>query len=236
MDWKSNGDAAFQRSKAYKLFSCLFSFPDGPFFEFMEKGEFLSEMKIALERMGNSAPSLLSTLASSTEESSRFGMNTLQEEYLRLFEDPGQGSLLHEALYADFPQEKMADIAGFYRAFGVDFSQRPDHIGAELEFMHLLTAKEAQASIGENRENVELCLDAQRKFLSSHLGRWIQPMAEGIRSRGGFFYECFAKSVMEWLNMESEYLGITLARVEVPVLKSVEKDEMACPGGRDERV
>lgn len=71
----------------------------------------------------------------------------------------------------------LADLAGFYRAFGLeiaaDASGRPDHITAECEFMSALCSKEAHADGQGDRENTDICLDAQRTFLRDHLARWL---------------------------------------------------------------
>lgn len=79
---------------------------------------------------------------------------------------------------------ELADVAGFYRAFGVEVepgTERPDHVAIELEFMHLLAVKEAVAR-GEDAddERVAVCRDAARSFLRDHLGRWTSRLAERL--------------------------------------------------------
>jgi TorA maturation chaperone TorD len=74
---------------------------------------------------------------------------------------------------------EMADVAGFYKAFGVvvdegsEGGERVDHITAELEFMNLLAVKESLA-LQEKGEgtHAKTCRDASRAFLRDHLGRW----------------------------------------------------------------
>lgn len=76
-----------------------------------------------------------------------------------------------------FQPHRLADLAAFYRAFGLemadDAGERHDHLCVELEFMCVLAAKEAWAL--EHRPGTEAlttCRQAQRKFLREHLGRW----------------------------------------------------------------
>lgn len=71
----------------------------------------------------------------------------------------------------------LADVCAFYRAFHVEPSavrrERADHVAVELEFMHLLSSKEAHARrSGHGSAAVAICEDAQREFLRAHLGRW----------------------------------------------------------------
>ena len=87
---------------------------------------------------------------------------------------------------------RMADVAGFYRAFGVEVSddrrERPDHIALELEFMSYLIAKETralEAGGAEAAERAEICRDAQRKFFAEHLGWWLPAFAMALRRKAG---------------------------------------------------
>ena len=104
----------------------------------------------------------------------------LEQSYHDTFEPTGGLRCApHETSHAaDSPQEalvrtfQLADIAGFYRAFGVEVTpetERVDHISVELEFMHLLALKEALAEAQENLEGVAICRDAARSFLREHL-------------------------------------------------------------------
>jgi nitrate reductase assembly molybdenum cofactor insertion protein NarJ len=80
--------------------------------------------------------------------------------------------------------QELADIAGFYRAFGLQTGaavrERPDHLATELEFMYLLMLKEAYAATNSMPEQAEICIDAQRKFLQDHLARWIGPFCRSL--------------------------------------------------------
>ena len=90
---------------------------------------------------------------------------------------------LNEIEYGDLKADpllqphRLADLAAFYRAFGLDVSddagERHDHLGLELEFMTVLAAKEAYAlAQGLSRADLETCRAAQKQFLREHLGRW----------------------------------------------------------------
>jgi len=75
--------------------------------------------------------------------------------------------------------EQMADVAGFYRAFGVEaHGQRPDGLPMELEFAYLLALKEAYAREHHSRNRVAICRRAERAFYHDHLGRWGYAVAD----------------------------------------------------------
>ncbi len=108
-------------------------------------------------------------------------LETLQREYDLLFSLSVAGGLPpYETEYGlkdiFMKTQRMADISGFYRAFGMEVStathQRIDFIGTELELMHWLTLKESHAEAIGLQEATHLCHDAAAKFLEEHLGRW----------------------------------------------------------------
>ena len=80
----------------------------------------------------------------------------------------------------------LADLAGFYRAFGLEIAQdatgRPDHITAECEFMSALCLKEAHAHSQSDQENADICLDAERAFLRDHLARWLPAFVHHVEA------------------------------------------------------
>lgn len=182
------------RARAYRTLARLFLPPTDSLRGDLR--EDLEELESALERLGlcertrRLARRLRRVLPSS-------GGDGLRRAYDRLFEaSGGLACPPHEASLApDSPQEgltrtfEMADVAGFYRAFGVEVvpgGERPDHLVAELEFMHLLALKQAIASSEQDGgEHAILCHDAARAFLHDHLFRWIPRFAERLETVGG---------------------------------------------------
>lgn len=102
------------------------------------------------------------------------------------------GSLCYETEYG-LPHEyrqsqEMADLAGFYRAFGFDtgggIRERPDHVAVELEFMCALGLKEAYALEQLEEARAEICREAQANFLRDHLGRWFGLFEQSMDRNG----------------------------------------------------
>ena len=141
----------------------------------------------------------------------------LQAEHRRSF--GLVGSLCYETEFGlphEFRQsQELADIAGFYRAFGFNVGgsvhERPDHLAVEIEFMHVLALKEAYAIHSGIAEHAEVCADAQRKFLQDHLGRWVEPFAQSLaRSAGEGVYVSLARFAAAFVLSEAARLGVTL--------------------------
>lgn len=95
----------------------------------------------------------------------------------------------------------LADISGFYHAFGVTASrqnpERPDHIVHELEFMAVLIglARRAdQADFPNRDERLGTCIDAQQRFLRDHLTWWTPAFATLLcRENLGGYYDGVAR-------------------------------------------
>ncbi len=103
----------------------------------------------------------------------------------------------------------LDEIAGFYRAFGADTggsrSDRPDHAGAELEFLAFLAAKRAAASNADERN---LCRGAEDAFLAEHLGRWLPALCRRTQEGATGFYSALARLGERFIAEELAHRGI----------------------------
>lgn len=110
-----------------------------------------------------------------------------QAEYLRVFErgtvppyEASQSGSAAQPLGGPNVQT-IADVAGFYRAFGFEArGERPDHLSAQLEFLALACVLEAHARLANLQEEAEVCARAREIFLNDHLS-WVEPFAERVR-------------------------------------------------------
>jgi TorA maturation chaperone TorD len=114
-----------------------------------------------------------------------------------------------------FRAQQLADVAGFYRAFGLTGArarpERPDHIALELEFMAHLLLKQRLADDGSpaGSERAEVCADAARRFFRDHLAWWGSSFATGLRRRaGGGLYAGVGRTLAAFLPAERGRLGV----------------------------
>jgi len=170
----------------------------------------------------------------------------LRDTYCDLFVNlhPGAGVPPYETEYTsgvnDFlKNQDLADLMGFYRAFGLDLgqgerlSERPDHIAVELEFMHFLCWKEALARTENIAAHIEICQDAERKFLGDHLGRWADRFAERVEgSTPVEFFLAITSLLRLAVKQEAALMELTLEPIQcLPVLPGNPGHEMACELG-----
>ncbi|MCC6907104.1 MAG: molecular chaperone TorD family protein [Phycisphaerales bacterium] len=82
---------------------------------------------------------------------------------------------------------QMADVGGFYRAFGVqpggDRPERPDHVATELEFVALLHEKMRIALAAGEAEHAQICREALDSFVRDHAGWWMPTFARCVQRR-----------------------------------------------------
>ena len=126
----------------------------------------------------------------------------------------------------------LADVAGFYAAFGVtpaaQHADIEDHVGAELELMSVLALKEAHALAEGRDEAAVVTRAAEATFVSEHLGRWGEAFAARLEATAGpGFYPAAGALLAAWIGEECDTLGVTPARVEG--VAAAEAAAFTCP-------
>ena len=132
--------------------------------------------------------------------------------------------------------QALADIAGFYAAFGLEPSsahpERHDHIVLELEFMALLLDMERRAiqhDLPNGCDKAVVCHDAQSRFLKEHLAWWAPAFCKLLaRESSGGFYEGVALLLAAFVPAERSLLGIEAATRTVSPSAAERPDE--CEG------
>jgi TorA maturation chaperone TorD len=150
---------------------------------------------------------------------------------------PYETEYIHSKL--DFQRSNgLADIAGFYRAFGLQRSpthpERHDHIALELEFMAYVTGLERLALSDDDPELQErgaICSRAQARFLEEHLAWWAPAFAKLLaRQDPNGFYEAAGSFLSALIPAERALLGVeTKARQELTAASTIERPEL-CEG------
>jgi DMSO reductase family type II enzyme chaperone len=162
--------AAATRCSLYRCLATAFSFPTPELSEAFASGSFLDELLAAADAL----PFPLA-VDDSLRGDPALAHEELQQEYIRLFEvGPGRPPCpLYEGSHSSGRMKTLEELVRFYEHFGLrsETGDLPDHLCAELEFMHYLAFKEA-AALSTGADSLPYRL-AQRDFLRRHLCRWL---------------------------------------------------------------
>lgn len=190
------GADALARSRLYQLLSMLFRYPTPALFDILTDGDYLGELVETIEASPHHANPRMGAFVESVDklQASLAGMSYQDYEVLfaQTFEvgEPQPPCPPYEGLQRKaLPRNAtMLNIAAFYKHFGLAIEQQennhelPDHISAELEFLHFLTFKEAQAREEADTELLTGYVLAQNDFLQRHLFPWVPDFADKIES------------------------------------------------------
>ncbi|MBX9790516.1 MAG: molecular chaperone TorD family protein [Pirellulales bacterium] len=110
-----------------------------------------------------------------------------------------------------YRSQQMADVAGFYRAFGLEPGseprERPDHLCLELEFMSLVLLKKRLADSADDGATV--CQEACRAFMRDHLSWWAPSFAVGLRRKAEQgLYAALGQTLAALLPVDRARLGV----------------------------
>jgi TorA maturation chaperone TorD len=228
-------ERALGRSKLYLLISWSMLYPeDDEFLDYLQSGEFVEDGRSAIESMGQVLDGVggergktkLAAIAKHTDqierwvaaECSNWQLSDLQAEHRRVFSNViTLDCPPYETLFGNdhvFGQAHvMGDIAGFYKAFGVELSkdihERMDHLSVELEFMHFLAYKESYARCHDGADKIQIVVDAQKKFVKEHIGRWVPLFARMLAKKADSgFFRFMADLSSDWMDFDAAYLGV----------------------------
>ncbi len=200
----------FARSAAYRLLSQATVYPTDEVIAEL-KDEDVPQAREVAEILGTAFSKRLSAFQRQLKKTST---NELQDQHRRSFShilslDCPPCETVYTAGEIFQETEQLSDIAGFFRAFGMDIAakERPDHISIELEFMHLVTCKEAIAQLHHGPEKARLCRVVQRKFMEDHLGAWGPQFARQLeRQAPAGYFRALARLIDTFLSAENSYL------------------------------
>ena len=181
------------RSQLYGLLAAGFRYPSREIFEALRAGNYQSEVWECILQLPH-----LSALADAGEHGSGplppvhvLPYEEFESQYVASFEvgGPEPPCPPYEGLYRGGERTQfMLRVSSFYKHFGLAMNREegkrevPDHISAELEFMHFLTFKETQAREEGTEDLLQGYLLAQKDFLQQQLYQWLPAFVEKLEA------------------------------------------------------
>ncbi|MFC6717274.1 molecular chaperone [Natrialbaceae archaeon GCM10025810] len=210
------------RARLYKLASLAFDRPTEEVEEALTTGEFaeqLLESAAALADEGGAddlRERAEAVVADCPEDPD--GVDDLYSSYSSLFGFERGGDVAqYELAYAPgtlvVNTNELADIAGFYEAFGLSVADgnrdRVDHLPTQLEFCSHLALQAAYLELDEDETGLEIVTDAGGAFVEDHLGRWIPRFRETVHEEtDAAFYRALANLVDALVSFDADRFGV----------------------------
>lgn len=229
-------ERALNRSKIYLLISWSLLYPeDEEFLDYLRCGEFVEDGRAALnalevalgadgsgrtkEKLGSLKQQFDQVESLIASECINWQLSDLQSEHRRVFSNvitldcpPYETLFGNDHVFAQ--SHVMGDISGFYKAFGVELSkdihERLDHLSVEFEFMHFLAYKESYSLCHDGPEKTQIVVDAQKKFVKNHVGRWVPLFCRMLTKKADSgLFKLVADMTGDWMEFETVFLGVT---------------------------
>ena len=185
----------------FRLLSDCYYLPDSTISEIVEN------LEICMANACKPAVVFIRKMRKAT--SGRASLDRLKVDFSRLFVGPYElMAPPYGSVYLDGERKVMGDsthdVIKRYREAGLstaeNFKDAPDHIAAELEFMHYLIFKEIEAFTSSNMEAADDFLQKQKSFLEDHLMAWVPEFAQNITKHAEYpFYQNLARATEIYL-------------------------------------
>ena len=197
-------DLEYLRMDAYRLLADGYHRPGPSLLDGTGK------LKSCMERICSEAEQYISSMQSDIVGMA--GEGPLEVDYAQLFVGPfNLMAPPYGSVYLEGERQVMgastADVQRRYRAAGLDvdagFKEAPDHIAAELEFMHFLIFKALEAAGKGDTDHVIAILRKQQSFLETHLGAWIHEFADNVvKNAATSFYRNLARATEKFIKYD----------------------------------
>ena len=200
------------RFEIYKLLAEYYHLPEEALF-----GKILT----LVDKLGHVCPKAqLSLKQDGVEILNACSIEELKVDYARLFVGPytllapPYGSVYLESERRIMGNSTM-DVINRYSQSGLvvaeDYKDAPDHIAAELEFMHFLIFKAIGAASQGDVDRVVISLFNQQSFLEVHLDNWIHKFASSVvENAKTCFYRNLARATEAFINDDYHKLSLAL--------------------------
>ena len=181
------------RSQLYATLAAGFRYPSRDMFKALRAGTYQSEVRECLQQV----PHLSALAAASDLDTGPLPVvrdlpyEDFESQYVASFEvgGPEPPCPPYEGIYRGGERTQfMLRVSSFYKHFGLAMnreegrSEVPDHISAELEFMHFLTFKETQALEEGTEDLLQGYRLAQKDFLQQQLSQWLPAFVEKLEA------------------------------------------------------
>ena len=207
------GEHSTTRSRLYQLLAATLAFPSADFYDSVRDGS----QRTALLAVVASLPYALSVdneAALLPPPDSTY--EAFQADYIQHFEvgTAGPPCPLYGGVYMGGRTQVWEELIRFYNHFGLHLAQGnrdlPDHLGTELEFLHYLAYREAEA---ESQESVAALRRAQRDFLAHHPTRWLGLLTNRVAKKGAPpFYQTILRLTESFVQTDLRYLEDLVGR------------------------
>lgn len=168
-------------------------------------------------------------------------MDHLRGDYIDIFDRGKSENSPYETEYGPYrgmrKAAQLSDLSGFYKAFGFECGfpyaipsmtkEMLDHISVELEFYALLLIKQKILENKNEKEGIDIVLDARKKFLNDHLGTFVTALSKRPRVQNHSFYSPLFQWISSLIQKECKQLGIQPAPVSW-FSDRIEKESFKC--------
>lgn len=202
-------EEAVHTARLYALCSIALDRPDDEFEALLADGAFEDELVDAARGIGDE--DLVAAAERVAEYAADADADDLYYAWSSLFGvEEGVTVSPYELTYIPGPllttTKKLADIAGFYNAFGLQIdpgqNDRKDHVVFQTEFLSELSRREALVKDEGDQEGIEIVVDAHAAFVEDHLGRWYWRLAEEVSKHDGGFHAAVAAVLAALVELE----------------------------------